>query len=70
MLHTKTKDGAYDENDYWVVRYINIRSDNPAEHNEVVREYSDVDNAYEDYCYYKKQWWVKDCTYTKYRKEA
>ena len=68
MLHTKTPEGMYDENDYWTVSYINIRSDNPDEHKEVVSEYGDCDNAYEDYCYFDKQWWVKDCKYEHHRR--
>jgi len=63
MIHTKTNSGYYDENDYWTVSYIDISSDDPTEHIEVTLEYGDVDNAYEDYCYYMRQWWVKDCRY-------
>lgn len=68
MLHTKTKPGFYDENDYWTVSYINVRPDDPSEHQEVIREYGDVDNAYEDYCYYQNKWWVKDCKYEHHRR--
>ncbi len=69
MLHRKTKAGTYGENDYWVVKYTDIRTLNPALYHEVEHEYSDVDNAYEDYCYYKKQWWVKNCTYNHYKRK-
>ena len=55
MLHTKTQPGYYDENDYWTVSYTEIDLSNPKNREEVVHEYGDVDNAYEDYCYYKKQ---------------
>jgi hypothetical protein len=68
MIHTKTPAGTYDKNDYWTVSYIDTRSDNPDDHEEVVREYGDVDNAYEDYCYFKKQWWTKDCTYKHHKR--
>ncbi len=37
------------------VRYIDCRDGMFCEKN-----YSDVDNGYEDYLYYKKQWWTKD----------
>jgi len=40
MIHTKMLAGIYDVNDY----------------KEVVYEYVDCDNAYEDYCYYKNKW--------------
>ena len=63
MLHTKTKPGLYGKDDYWIVSFLDIRSDDPSEHIRVAREYEDVDNAYEDYCYYQKQWWAKDCQY-------
>lgn len=68
MLHTKTSPGHYDENDYWTVSYTDIKSDDPAEHQEVIIEYSDVDNAYEDYCYYRNQWWAKNCQYNHHRR--
>ncbi|MHC0037902.1 hypothetical protein [Pseudoneobacillus sp. C159] len=68
MIHTKTPAGTYDENDYWTVSYIDVQSDNPDDHKEVVREYGDVDNAYEDYCSLKKKWWVRDCTYQHHRR--
>lgn len=55
MLHTKTKPGHYDENDYWTVSYTKIDLSDPKKREDVVREYGDVDNAYEDYCYYKKK---------------
>ena len=63
MLHTKTPEGAYDENDYWTVSWIN-----PESGEEVVREYNDCDNAYEDYCYYRKQFWARNCTYQRRRR--
>ncbi len=68
MIHTKTPAGFYDENDYWIVSYFDMRSDNPDDHKEVVREYGDCDNAYEDYCSLKKKWWTKDCTYDHHRR--
>lgn len=68
MIHTKTKPEWYDESDYWTVSYINVRSDNPEEYEEVVHEYTDCDNAYEDYCYYKKQWWTRDCKYEHHKR--
>lgn len=68
MIHTKTQPGHYDSNDYWTVSYIDISSDDPSEHQRVVKEYRDVDNAYEDYCYYQKKWWAKDCQYDHHRR--
>lgn len=58
MLHTKTKPGTYDEHDYWIVTYTDIRGEEPVT---VVREYDDVDNAYEDYCRYRR--WARNCEY-------
>ena len=63
MLHTKTPDGTYGKDDYWTVSWIN-----PDNGEEVVREYADCDNAYEDYCYYRKQLWAKNCTYQHHKK--
>ncbi len=68
MLHTKTPEGAYDENDYWTVSYTDIRPDDPNDYNKVVREYNDCDNAYEDYCYYKNKWWARECIYEHHRR--
>lgn len=65
MLHTKTKPGTYDEHDYWTVTYTDIRTDQPIE---VVHEYNDIDNAYEDYCYYKNKWWARNCKYEPHRR--
>jgi len=60
--------GSYDENDYWTVSYTDIRPDNHNDYKEVVHEYGDCDNAYEEYCYYKNKWWAKDCTYEHHRR--
>lgn len=60
MLHTKTKPGMYDENDYWVVTFETLEGE------KIVKEYNDADNAYEDYCYYKKHCF--NCTYNHYRR--
>jgi len=68
MLHTKTGPGYYDENDYWIVSYTDIRPDDSSEWHKVVHEYGDVDNAYEDYCYYKNKWWAQDCQYEHHRR--
>ena len=68
MIHTKTPAGTYDKNDYWTVSYTDIRSDNPIDYKEIIHKYSDCDNAYEDYCYYKKRWWAKNCIYEHYRR--
>lgn len=67
MIHTKTKPGTYDEKDYWIVAYTDIRSDNKSEWHRVEHKYRDVDNAYEDYCWYKNKWWARNCTYEHYR---
>jgi len=50
MLHTKTKAGYYSDKDYWIVSWKSTTTGKTVE-----KEYSDVDNAYEDYCYYKKK---------------
>lgn len=67
MLHTKNRPGYYDENDYWIVSYTDTRPDDSSEWHKVVHQYSDVDNAYEDYCYYKNKWWAQDCQYKHHR---
>ena len=73
MLHTKTEPGRYDENDYWTVSYTLINK-NTRECEEVVKEYGDVDNAYEDYCYYKDQifygddYLITNCKYKHHRR--
>lgn len=61
MIQTKTKPGWYGPNDYWIVSYTDRRTNEFKE-----RRYSDVDNAYEDYCWYKKQWWTENCRYEHY----
>ena len=55
MLHTKTNPGTYDDKDYWTVSFTDIRPVDPKDYKTVVKEYNDVDNAYEDYCYYKNK---------------
>ena len=67
MIHTKTPEGTYDENDYWTVSWT-AYDENTREHKEVVKEYIDCDNAYEDYCYYRKQWWARNCRYERHRR--
>lgn len=73
MLHTKTKPGTYDEHDYWTVSYT-LTNKHTGEREEVVHEYGDVDNAYEDYCYYKdKVFWgddhyISNCQYKRHRR--
>lgn len=64
MIHTKTKPGYYDRKDYWIVSYTDRRTNEYVE-----KRYGDVDNAYEDYCWYYKQWWTQDCEYNHYRDE-
>lgn len=68
MLNTKNEPGYYDENDYWIVSYTDTRPDDSSEWHKVVHQYSDVDNAYEDYCYYKNKWWAQDCQYEHHRR--
>ena len=68
MILTKTPTGTYDKRDYWTISYIGISSDNPDDKKEAIREYADSDSAYEDYCYYRKKWWVKDCIYKHHKR--
>ena len=69
MLHTKTNPGTYDDKDYWTVSFTDISPVDPKDYKTVVKEYNDVDNAYEDYCYYKNKWWAKNCEYKHHRRE-
>lgn len=62
MLHTKTKDGMYDEHDYWTVSFTLVNK-HTGEREEKVKKYRDVDSAYEDYCYYKDKVFYGDDHY-------
>lgn len=63
MLHTKTEPGYYSEKDYWTVSWTDSSNGEKIE-----KKYGDIDNAYEDFCYYKKHGY-RDIEYKHHRKE-